>query len=296
MFFGITNLIFTGTNQFAYSMIQNIHPHRFSNLYLANRTPQDDDYIFHYQGNTILLKTDGEELALPQKKDFQELIEPDECVFLFTLDEVPCFLVWSELKYDNPQLAFTEIGFFRTTAQREIGWVSLVGLHLRNWYQQNRFCGVCGTRTQHKPDERAVVCPACNTVVYPKISPAIIVAIRCNDKILLANNANFAANWYSLVAGYTDVGETLEETLRREVKEEVGLDVWNIRYYKSQPWELSGSMMIGFIADADENQPIQTDDKEITHAAWFTRDNLPNHPKNVSIAGEMIEKFERGEL
>ena len=141
-----------------------------------------------------------------------------------------------------------------------------------------------------------MVCPACNTVVYPKISPAIIVAIRSNDKILLANNANFAANWYSLVAGFVDVGETLEETVRREVKEEVGLDVWNIRYYGSQPWELSGSMMIGFIADADENQPIQTDDKEITHAAWFTRDNLPNHPKNVSIAGEMIEQFARGEL
>ena len=277
-------------------MIQDIHPHRFSNLYLAKRTPQDDDYIFHYQGNTILLKTNGDEFTLPQKKDFLELGESAEWVFLFTLDEVPCFLVWNELKYDNPQLAFTEIGFFRTTAQREIGWVSLVGLHLRNWYQQNRFCGVCGTRTRHKPDERAVVCSACNTVVYPKISPAIIVAILSNDKILLANNANFAANWYSLVAGYTDVGETLEETVKREVKEEVGLDVYNIRYYKSQPWELSGSMMIGFIADADENQPIQTDDKEITHAAWFTRDNLPNHPKNISIAGEMIERFARGEL
>jgi len=291
-----TNLIFIGANQFAHSMIQDIHPHRFSNLYLANQAINETDYIFHYQGNTILLKTKGEELALPQKKDFQEMGESAERVFLFTLDEVPCFLVWSELKFDNPQLAFTEIGFFRTTVQREIGWVSLVGLHLRNWYQQNHFCGTCGTRTQHKSDERAVVCPACNTVVYPKISPAIIVAILSNDKILLANNSSFASNWYSLVAGYTDVGETLEETVRREVKEEVGLDVWNIRYYGSQPWELSGSMMIGFIADADENQPIQTDDKEITHAAWFTRDNLPNHPKNISIAGEMIEAFERGEL
>jgi NAD+ diphosphatase len=277
-------------------MIQDIHPHRFSNLYLANRTPQDDDYIFHYQGNTILLKTKGEELTLPQKRDFQELGELAEWVFLFTLDEVPCFLIWNELKYDNPQLAFTEIGFFRTTAQREIGWVTLVGLHLRNWYKQNRFCGSCGGRTQHKADERAMVCADCDTTIYPKISPAIIVAIRSNDKILLANNANFAPNWYSLVAGYTDVGETLEETVHREVKEEVGLDVWNIRYYGSQPWELSGSMMIGFIAEADENQPIEIDEKEITHAAWFERGNLPNRPNNISIAGEMIEKFERGEL
>lgn len=277
-------------------MIQDIHPHRFSNLYLANQAINETDYIFHYQGNTILLKIKGNELVLPQKKDFPEISEKTDFVFLFSLDEVPCFLVWNELKVDETQMAYTDISFFRSTTQREIGWVSLVGLHLRNWYLQNRFCGTCGTRTWHKPDERAVVCPACNAVVYPKISPAIIVAILSNDKILLARNSNFVGGWYSLVAGFVDVGETLEETVRREVKEEVGLDVWNIRYYKSQPWELSGSMMIGFIAEADENQPICIDEKEITAAAWFTRENLPNHPLNISIAGEMIEKFERGEL
>lgn len=277
-------------------MIQDIHPHRFSNLYLANCAPEDDDYIFHYQGNAVLLKTKGDELAIPQKKNFPEISDETDFVFLFSLNEVPCFLVWDELKVDETQMAYTDISFFRSTTQREIGWVSLVGLHLRNWYLQNRFCGTCGTRTQLKSDERAVLCPACNTVVYPKISPAIIVAIVCNDKILLARNSNFAGGWYSLVAGFVDVGETLEETVQREVKEEVGLDVWNIRYYKSQPWELSGSMMIGFIAEADENQPICIDEKEITAAAWFTRENLPNHPLNISIAGEMIEAFERGEL
>jgi len=277
-------------------MIQDIHPHRFSNLYLASQAINETDYILHYQGNTILLKTKGDELAIPQKKDFPEISAETDVVFLFSLDEVPCFLVWDELNADESQMAYTDISFFRSTTQREIGWVCLVGLHLRNWYLQNRFCGTCGTRTQHKSDERAVVCPACNTVVYPKISPAIIVAILSNDKILLARNSNFVGGWYSLVAGFVDVGETLEETVRREVKEEVGLDVWNIRYYKSQPWELSGSMMIGFIAEADENQPICIDEKEIIAAAWFTRENLPNHPLNISIAGEMIEKFERGKL
>jgi len=277
-------------------MIQDIHPHRFSTLYLPNRTPHADDCIFHYRGNSILLKTVGDELTLPQKKDFPDILDETEYVFLFSLNEVPCFLVWSELKADGSQLAYTDISFFRTTTQREVGWVSLVGLHLRHWYLQNRFCGTCGVQTQHKSDERAVVCPACNTVIYPKISPAIIVAIVCNDKILLARNSNFTGGWYSLVAGYVDVGETLEETVKREVKEEVGVDVWNIRYYKSQPWELSGSMMIGFIAEADENQPIRIDEKEISAAAWFSGENLPNHPSNISIAGEMIEKFQRGEL
>ena len=122
------------------------------------------------------------------------------------------------------------------------------------------------------------------------------MAILCKDKILLAHNANFEEKRYSLVAGYADVGESLEETVMREVKEEVGLEVKNIRYYKSQPWAFSGSLMIGFTAEAEDNQAISPDMVEITDASWFSRDNLPNHPPKVSIAGEMIEKFEKGEL
>ena len=99
-----------------------------------------------------------------------------------------------------------------------------------------------------------------------------------------------------LHAGYVDVGESFEEALTREVNEEVGLDIKNIRYYKSQPWPVSGSIMIGFIAEADENQPISIDSKEIAEAAWFTRGNLPKHSLNISIAGEMIEQFEKGNL
>jgi NAD+ diphosphatase len=166
-----------------------------------------------------------------------------------------------------------------------------------NWYSQNRFCGKCGTAMQHRTDERALTCPSCNTSVFPKISPAIIVAIICRDKILLARNSNFPGRWYSLIAGYADIGESLEETLEREVREEVGLNVTNIRYYKSQPWPLSGSMMIGFTAEADDSQKIVIDEREITEASWFTRGSLPEYPSSaISIAGEMIDKFNRGEL
>ncbi len=277
-------------------MIQDIFPHRLNNQYIAGRTLSEDDIILSFRGNGILLKSEEEAFSFPLKRNIQEITEATEKTFLFTLDDVPCFLVWNDLQPTDPQLCYQEISFFRTTKQREIGWISLVGLHLRNWYQQNRFCGRCGTKMLHKTDERAMLCPMCNNVVYPKISPAIIVAILSNNKILLAHNAGFAGKWYSLIAGYVDVGETLEETVAREVKEEVGLDIRNIRYYKSQPWALSGSMMIGFIAEADEQQPIRIDGKEITDAAWFSRGNLPDHASTISIAGEMIEKFERGEL
>ena len=277
-------------------MIQEIFPHNFNNLYLAKKTIGENDYILHYNGNSLILKTRGNDFEIPQKKDFPEITSETESTFLFTFDDVPCFLVWDDLKADSPHLTFHDISFFRTARKQEIAWISLVGFHLVNWYSQNKYCGSCGTRTQHKSDERALLCPHCGTTVYPKISPAIIIAIISNNKILLARNANFPGNWYSLIAGYADVGESLEETAIREVKEEVGIDIRNIRYYKSQPWSLSGSMMIGFIAEADETQPFSIDTKEITEAEWFTKDNLPNHPPALSIAGEMIEKFKKGEL
>ncbi len=277
-------------------MIQEIFPHRFNNNYLANKKIGEKDFVLHYTGNSLLLKANGDGLEIPQKKDFPEISDKTENTFLFTLNDVPCFLIRDKLTANNPNFIYKEINFFRNIGQQEIAWISIVGFHLMNWYSQNKFCGKCGTRTQQKSDERAIICPDCNTIVYPKISPAIIVAIVCNNKILLARGINFTGNWYSLIAGYVDVGESLEEALTREVKEEVGLDIKNIRYYKSQPWSLSGSMMIGFIAEADETQPISIDEKEIAEAAWFTKGNLPGYSSNLSIAGEMIEKFDKGEL
>lgn len=276
-------------------MIQDIFPHRFDNQYLAKTKIDDEDIILHYSGSTMLFRIDRTEHELPRKKDFFSFPEEAVRIFLFSLDETPCFLV-PDLKVHEPHLAYREISLFRTMSSQETAWITIAGLHLSNWYSQNRFCGKCGTMTIHKEDERALVCPACQNVVFPKISPAVIVAIISNDKILLARNANFQGNWFSLIAGYSDIGESLEETLVREVKEEVGLEIRNIRYYQSQPWPLSGSMMIGFVAEADENQPIIIDGREIAEAAWFKRGQLPNHASRISIAGEMIEKFNAGLL
>jgi NAD+ diphosphatase len=277
-------------------MIHEIDPHRFNNQFISTNRIGENDFILHYKENTLLLKNNGDEFDIPRKKDIPGLSNTTENIFLFTLNETSCFLVWDCPETNNSEFVYKEISFFRTLNQQEIAWISIVGFQLMSWYTQNKFCGKCGSKTIEKPDERAIICPVCETTVYPKISPAIIVAILCNDKILLANNANFRSNWYSLIAGYADIGESLEETVIREVKEEVGLDVTNIRYYKSQPWPYSSSMMIGFIAEADDAQNIEIDNIEITNAEWFTRGNLPNHPSNISIAGEMIEKFENNTL
>ena len=278
-------------------MIQDILPHSFDNHYRVGAKIKENDFLLHFKENTLLIKTNNEDVDLPRLCDFRGVTNESNITFLFTLDNVSGFILWDEAEtVEKEHFEYREIGFFRTIPQKEIGWISVVGLHLRNWYAEHRFCGKCGAETYHKSDERALVCSACNTHFFPKISPAIIVAIINKDKILLARNSNFAASWFSLIAGYVDVGETLEETVAREVKEEVGLDVKNIRYYKSQPWPLSGSLMIGYIAEADENQPIAIDNNEIVEAAWFSRDNLPSHPTNASVGGELIEKFKNGEL
>jgi NAD+ diphosphatase len=162
------------------------------------------------------------------------------------------------------------------------------------WYNTNRFCGRCGSRTELRKDERAIVCPGCGLVIYPKVTPAVIVAITCNNKILLAKGKHYRGDFYALIAGYVDVGESIEETVVREVKEEVGLDIRNLKYYKSQPWPFSASLMLGFTAEADDNQPIVIDENEISEAGWFTRGNLPTYASSISISGDLIEAFEKG--
>lgn len=277
-------------------MIHEISPHRFSNQYISQPQTGSEDYILHYKDNSILLMGNGDEPEIPRRKDFTGIAGEENSIFLFTLDDIPCFLAIDGPEAAGDCLVYRDISFFRTAGRQEIAWISLAGFHLAKWYSRNRYCGKCGSGTIHKPGERALICTVCSFTVFPQISPAVIVAVTCKDKILLARGSNFTGTRYSLIAGYVDIGETLEEALAREVKEEVGLDVKNIRYYKSQPWPLTGSIMIGFTAEGDDLQPLDIDTAEILTAGWFTRGNLPDHSLNLSIAGEMIERFDKGQL
>lgn len=272
-------------------MLNEISPSLFNNKYAHDLEPGEDDFLLCYRDNQVLLKKSEDDFEIPRKKDFSERIESP--VYLFSINSDQCFGIIGSPEI-APSFEFLDIFFLRNLKSKEFAWIGSVGHQLMTWHHNHSYCGRCGSKTELKKEERAAVCPKCNLVVFPVISPAVIVAITCNNKILLAKGKNYKGDFYALIAGYVDVGESIEETVVREVKEEVGLDIRNLKYYKSQPWPFSGSLMLGFTAEGDDTQPIILDENEIKEAGWFDRNNLPAHASGISISGDLIAAFEKG--
>ncbi|QEE16564.1 NAD(+) diphosphatase [Promethearchaeum syntrophicum] len=165
-----------------------------------------------------------------------------------------------------------------------------IAYHVYTWISNHIYCGRCGKRFIYSLAEFALKCPSCNNTEYPHISPAVIIAIIKDNKILLAHNKQFPTNLYSLIAGFVDPGENLEEAISREVKEEIGISICNISYFASQPWPFPNSLMLAFTADWAEGE-ISVDKKEIMDAQWFGLDNLPKLPSSISVARNLIDHF-----
>ncbi|MBW8827347.1 MAG: NAD(+) diphosphatase [Acidobacteria bacterium] len=164
-------------------------------------------------------------------------------------------------------------------------------VQLVEWTRTHRFCGRCGTPTDEAPGERARRCPSCGLQAFPRLAPAIITLVeRADGRALLARNARFPTAMYSCVAGFVEPGETLEEAVRREVFEEVGVRVGDMRYRRSQPWPFPHSLMLGFHADY-ESGDIACDGIEIADADWFAPDDLPDIPGPISIARWLIDDW-----
>jgi NAD+ diphosphatase len=159
-----------------------------------------------------------------------------------------------------------------------------------DWHETHRFCGRCGAETVAGPDEHAKECPRCGMLFYPRLSPAAIVLVKRGDDVLLARSPGFPSGMYSVLAGFVEPGESIEETIEREICEEVGVEVKNVRYFGSQPWPFPNSLMIGFTADYAGGE-IWAEPSEIEDAGWYSAHDLPTLPPKVSIARAMIDDF-----
>lgn len=248
---------------------------------------------FLFNDGRLLVTTGGSGVELPLVHDPAEIgLTPLRSVYIGTLDDVPCYA--SEV---DDHIATSEAAAFRglrgLLGELSETWFRVAGLagQILHWERTHQYCGLCGADTVSSSVERAKECTQCGEVYYPRITPAVIVAVVREDRILLAHAHRFPrAELYSVLAGFVESGESLDECVRREVLEETGIEVTNIRYFGSQPWPFPGSLMIAFTAEYAGGE-IRIDASELRDAGWFSADALPKIPDRGAIARELIDWF-----
>jgi len=208
-----------------------------------------------------------------------------------TLDGIPCCCGTLVEPLPKSGLSKLDLRTFYQSADEDTRLAVACGRFIADLHTNARFCGRCGTLTRIMGKEHSRTCPACGLHTYPRISPAVIMGVTRENKILLARGVRFPnRQMFSVLAGFMSPGETLEECVAREVYEETRIRVKNVRYVKSQPWPFPDSLMIGFTADYESGE-IKIDPGEILEAGWFTADRLPSIPDGYTLAGQLIRSF-----
>lgn len=270
-------------------MIQDIEPHRYDLTY-STEPISDGDTVLIFQ-NRCVLACRGEALRLPTAGE----LGIQEGRYLFKIDDTAFYM--AELPEQvSEEYTWVSMMDIRMAQPRYLAFAVVTGQQMTQFYQSNRYCAGCGTANQVSQTERAMICPKCGKIMYPQICPSVIVAVTHGDKILLTKYApsHSPHRHYALVAGYNEIGESLEATVRREVMEEVGLKVKNIRYYKSQPWAFSGSLLMGFYCELDGDEAVHLDTQELQEGSWISRGDLPCRAGEAALTAEMIEQFRIG--
>jgi len=247
---------------------------------------------FIFQENKLLVCQKPESLTLPSLMDLDELgLIVIRQHYLGQLDNHHCY-TGEVAEGTNPPTGMSFEGLRQVYGRLDeaLFWIAARAVQIIDWDRTHRFCGRCGIELKMKTTERAKECPQCGLLHFPRLAPAIIVLVERGNELLLARSRHFLPGMYSVLAGFVEPGESLEEAVVREVKEEVGMDVKDIKYFGSQPWPFPHSLMIGFTATYAGGQ-ISLDDSEIEEAGWFTADNLPRIPSKISIARKLIDGF-----
>lgn len=272
-------------------MLHEISPLRLDNAYYPY-VIQNGDTVLCYQGDAILIRDQGG-VSYPVFDGGK--MDPARFIYLFAIGGQKYFLsfraVWA------PGFRFQAVQSLRGAQPRHLAFAGVLGSHLYRWYRARKYCGVCGHRAVHDGRERMMCCPACGNREYPRIMPAVIVGVIDGDRLLLTKYAlgegRPARPHWALVAGYTEIGETLEETVRREVMEETGLEVGDITYYKSQPWPFTGSLLAGFYARVVGSSKVKLNEQELSQAMFVSQKEIEVPYTNVALTNEMICLFRK---
>ncbi len=265
-------------------MIQDIYPSRLDNSF-TDCTPDKRDSLLYFDENGRLLsKTENGILS------FTPGTEGAKAVYLFSVDDKRYFLSFEKPDDIPDGFGFRTIRELRDSCTGKELFIAFTAFHLWKWYDDNRYCGKCGGRLSCDSTERALVCRSCGGKIYPRINPAVIVGVVKRDCLLITRyRQGYAHN--ALVAGFTEIGETLEQTAEREVMEETGIKVKNIRYYKSQPWGMAQDILVGFFCEADGDGEIHMDESELKYAEWVKREDIVLQPNSTSLTNEMMRVF-----
>ena len=278
-------------------MIQDIAPHTYHNEYKPS-APDKDSFILAYEKGSILLPRQERDadITFPRFREFEEKIADlyNNFIYLFSIDDQRFYLIPELDTSLLPDYEFQDVRILRTAQPQHLAFAGITGHQLFQWYSKRRYCGCCGKPMVHSQKERMMECPSCGNQEYPVLCPAVIVGITNGDKIILSKYEGRRFKRYALIAGFAEIGETIEETVHREVMEEVGLKVKNLRYYKSQPWSFSGTLLFGFYCDLDGDDTLTVDHNELSMASWFNREEIPDEGDNISLTKEMMMAFKHG--
>lgn len=276
-------------------MIQDIYPHVYHNHYDPARQPVTTSPVAFIQKKSLWCKTEMGTVRFPTYGELED--HSGRFVFLFAIDEDSYFLALNEDGTGKTPPAWegwdwAPIFMFMRMKPKHLAYAALEACALGEWYALNRYCGRCGKEMARSETERALQCPHCKNLLYPKICPVVIVAVRNGDRLLLTKyKGRPEVPFYALVAGFAEIGERIEDTVAREVMEETGVRVKNLHFYKSQPWALSDSLLMGFFCDLDGDEAITVDAGELSVAEWVDRADIPNRDDGFALTAEMIEYF-----
>ena len=292
-----------------------------NNHYYPDKKPSENSFFLSFKGREALLRIASDGSAFPMSgKDIPGFKKLKGLTYLLSVDDMDFFLIPEQFLSGSPidgDLAAMTVGSEAGDGESvrlpaDCVYIKAVTLRrskmlpkhlmfavntcrqLASWYEGNRFCGRCAGEMTHSDKERALVCTKCGRTVYPRINPAVIIGITKGDEILMTRYSDRDLPYFALVAGFTEIGETFEQTVEREALEETGLKVHNIRYYKSQPWPFADDILAGYYCDVDGDADLRIDKNELKTAVWVKRDEITGQPDDFSLTNEMMMTFKAG--